>query len=296
MEIRVFAPNYCLLGENPLWDCTEQRLYWLDNMGGRIFRSDAAGGDLRIWKMPAMVGAMALRAGGGALITLTRGVYLFDFESGELCQILADVAPGSQTHFNDGKVDRQGRFVTGTLELATKEASGALYRVDTDLSVHRLCGDIGITNGPCFSPDGRTFYCADSSRDAIYRFDYDPTDGSIGARKDFVSFSNDKGENGRGQPDGATVDEEGFLWTVAVYAGELRRYSPEGDLDRRIRLPLLKATSVIFGGPEMDILFLTTMEKPDLPFDLPEDGPLAGCVLAISGLGVRGIPETRFGG
>ena len=96
-------------------------------------------------------------------------------------------------------------------------------------------------------------------------------------------------------PDGATVDEEGFVWSAAVYGGELRRFAPDGSLDRIVRMPVLKATSVMFGGPDLDTLYVTSMAKPPLP-RFPEDGPLGGSLFAIRELGVRGVPEVRFAG
>ncbi|ALL79765.1 hypothetical protein AD006_32080 (plasmid) [Pseudonocardia sp. EC080610-09] len=305
-RFRIVAGPHTVLGEGPIWDVVEERLYWLDSVQGTILRCDAVGGELDVWDLPGPVGAMALRESGGALLTLATGFHLFDFGSGELTPI-ADPESGRASRFNDGKVDRQGRFVTGSMEdtlidpasswlVGKIEAGSSLYRVDTDLTVQRIQGDIGITNGPCFSPDGTTMYVSDSWRDEIQAFDYDAASGTVSRPRTFASWEKDKGSTGLAQPDGATVDSEGYLWSVAVYAGEIRRYAPDGTLDRRIFTPVLKPTSVAFGGPDLDILYVTTMANPPLPMTLPPDGPIAGSLLALHGLGVQGIAERRFAG
>jgi sugar lactone lactonase YvrE len=160
-----------------------------------------------------------------------------------------------------------------------------------------LVDNIGITNGPCFSPDGTIFYCNDSWIRQVYAFDYDPASGSASTRRLLAAFDDYMPSTEVPRPDGATVDEEGFVWVAAVYGGEIRRYSPEGVLERRIGFPLPKPTSVAFGGPALDVLYVTSMASRGSELDGTVDaGPLAGSVIAIRGLGVRGVPERRFAG
>lgn len=302
----VVGPPLAELGEGPIWDPDSQRLHWIDSTRGCVFRAAPDGGNLEMWVLGEPIGSMALRASGGALITLASGIYLFDFDSGER-QFVAHPDDGKPARYNDGKVDRQGRFVTGGMDynlinpdsswlVGRIEAGCSLILIDKDLSIRTIKEDVGITNGPCFSPDGTTFYLSDSWRDEIQAFDYDIETGSLSNQREFASFRDDKGSTGQAQPDGCTVDDEGYLWSVAVYAGEIRRYAPDGTVDRRVATPTLKPTSVAFGGADMDILFVTTMGNPELPIQLPADGPAAGVTFAIKGLGHRGIPETRFGG
>lgn len=307
VEFQILTDPKTTLGEGPVWDVKTERLYWIDSVEGFVFRATARGDEVTVWRVGSMVGSFSLREKGGAIITLLDGgIHEMDLETGELNQI-GDPEEDLPSRFNDGKIDRQGRLVTGTMDFrlinpATSSLSGELeaptnlYRLDPDLSIHKIQGNIGITNGPCFNPDGTVLYLADSWRDEILAFDYDVESGELSNRRLFASYAGDKGSTGQAQPDGATVDEEGYLWSVAVYAGELRRFAPDGVLDRRIQLPVIKATSVAFGGPDLDILYLTSMANPDLPVDLPPEGPLAGSLFAVHGLGVRGIPERRFAG
>ena len=285
------------LGEGPVWDVAEQRLYWLDSMGPQIWRCAADGSDVRTWELPSVIGSMALRERGGALLALESGLHFFDFESGELEFVAHPEEGKEQVRLNDGKVDSRGRFVVGSLDMGSvlqptekADRKGVLYRLDTDLSLHPLDRQIAISNGPCWSPDNTTFYFADTSDDTIYAYDWDEQSGAVDNKRAFVRAAP------QSIPDGATVDAEGYLWSTANGAfsgkGELRRYAPDGTLDRVVSLPSPKPTSVMFGGPDLDIAFVTTMTIPGSVAETPFDGKL----LAVRGLGVRGVPERRFGG
>jgi sugar lactone lactonase YvrE len=168
--------------------------------------------------------------------------------------------------------------------------NGALYRLDPDFSLRQLDEKIIVSNGPCWSPDGATFYFADTWTGDIWAYDYDQSTGAVSNRRTFVSVDRSRG----GAADGSTVDAEGFLWNALVYDGRLVRYDPTGRTDRVIDMPVKKITSVMFGGPNLDILFVTSMAKPPLP-RFPGDGRLRGSLFAIHDLGIKGLPEPRFG-
>ncbi len=290
MNIEVLVDCKTTLGEGPLWDVDEQRLYWIDSFDGRVFRCTVDGSEVRAWDVPGKIGSMALRKNGGAIVSLANGFHALDFKTGDVT-LIHDPEPGNaQTRLNDGKVDKNGRFLAGSMDTMEDGPNGSLYRLDTDLSVTKLEGDIVVSNGPCWSPDGRTFYFSDTWSNAISAYDYDPESGSIANKRTFVTF-----DFPGGAPDGATVDEEGCVWSAVVYAGKLARFTPEGELDRVIEMPVKKVTSVMFGGPGLDILYVTSMAKPPLP-RFPDDGVLRGALFAITGLGVRGVPEPRFAG
>ncbi|MEZ5924094.1 MAG: SMP-30/gluconolactonase/LRE family protein [Hyphomicrobiaceae bacterium] len=290
LQIEVFSSGKDLLGEGPLWDEREERLYWIDSYRPCVHRSDLKGTDRRTWPLPEPVGSMALREKGGAVVSLRSGFHLLDLESGAISRI-NETQPGElRPRLNDGKVDRQGRFVAGSMDFAEAEPVGKLFRLDPDLTLATL--DVGIicSNGPCWSPDGRTFYFADSFKRAIYAYDYDTTTGNVQSKRVFASFT------GRltGYPDGATVDADGYVWSVEVYAGRLVRFSPDGVVDRIVGLPVFSTTSVTFGGPDLDIAFVTSMARPYNGEYHKECE--AGMVFAVHGLGVRGIAEPRFKG
>jgi len=289
LRIEVLSDRPDQLGEGPLWDVREQRLYWIDSYKPSIHSSDSAGGDRKSWSVPEPIGSMALREKGGAILSLRDGFYAFDFDSGQAERIV-ETQPGElRPRMNDGKVDRQGRFVAGSMDFEEREPVGKLFRLDSDLSLSTLDAGIICSNGPCWSPDGGTFYFADTGKRVIWAYAYDIVTGDVRSRRVFTSF-----ENLRGLPDGATVDSEGYLWSTEVYSGRLIRFDPNGVVDRIVGLPVQSTTSLTFGGPNLDIAFVTSMARPfNGQYHRERE---AGCVFAVHGLGVRGVPEPRFKG
>jgi sugar lactone lactonase YvrE len=232
---------------------------------------------------------MALRQKGGAILSLRDGFYAFDFGTGQATRIV-ETQPGElRPRMNDGKVDRQGRFVAGSMDFEENAPVGKLFSLGTDLSLRTLDADIICSNGPCWSPDGKTFYFADTGRKLIWAYDYDTATGGLRSRRVFTSF-----EGLRGLPDGATVDADGFVWSCEVYSGRLIRFDPRGVVDRVVGLPVNSTTSLIFGGPNLDIAYVTSMARPN-NYTYHHERE-AGFVFAIHGLGVRGIEEPRFNG
>lgn len=291
MRIEVLLDVKTTLGEGPLWDADQQRFYFIDSMDGRVFRCTADGTELRAWDVPGKIGSMAVRKDGdGAIVSLENGFYTLDFKSGD-CDLINDPESDKKNNrLNDGKVDRRGRFFAGSMDTMEEGANGALYRMDPDFSIHKVETDIIVSNGPCFSPDDKTFYFADSWSGVIWAYDYDVETGAISNRRDFVTVD----RSNEGAADGGTVDAEGYLWNANVYAGRLYRWAPDGSVDRVIDMPVRKVTSVNFGGPNMDVLYVTSMAKPPLP-RFPDDGVQRGSVFAIHDLGITGVPEPRFG-
>lgn len=289
LRIEIFSEDRNALGEGPLWDVAEQRLYWIDSYGPAVYSCDANGKDRKSWALPEPIGALALREKGGAILSLRSGFHALDFKTGEVA-LIAATQPGELTpRMNDGKVDRQGRFIAGSMDFEERNPVGKLFRLDADLSVHQLDHGIICSNGPCFSLDGKTLYFADTGKKVIYAYDYDTASGNVRSRRVFASF-----ENQRGLPDGATVDAEGYVWSCEVYSGRLIRFDPNGVVDRIVGLPVQSTTSLIFGGPNLDIAYVTSMARPHNGTYHREHE--AGCVFAIHGLGVRGVPEPRFKG
>jgi len=291
MRIEVLVDVKTILGEGPLWDAEQQRLYWIDSFGCNVFRATVDGREIRAWDVPAKIGSMALRKDGhGAICSLQTGFHALDFKTGD-CTLIHDPEPDKPTtRINDGKVDRRGRFIAGSMDTMEEGPNGALYRLDPDFKVTKLDDRIIVSNGPCWSPDDKTFYFADSWSGEIWAYDYDIETGTVANRRTFAKVDTSRG----GAADGSTVDAEGCLWNAQVYDSKLVRYRPDGKVDRVIDMPVKKVTSVMFGGPNLDILFVTSMAKPPLP-RFPADGVLRGSLFAIYDLGIRGVPEPRFG-
>lgn len=279
------------LGEGPLWDTEEQRLYWIDSADGRVFRATADGSRIRAWELREKIGSMALcRDGASALVALASGLARLDLRTGELERLVDPEPELPHNRLNDGKVDAAGRFVFGSMDTLEDTPSGRLYSYDPSGALTVLDEGITVSNGPCWSPDGRTFYFSDTWTGEVWAYDYDPATGAVANRRTFAVVDT----SGGGAADGATVDAEGFLWQALVYGGKIVRYAPDGTVDRTIDFPVLKPTSVMFGGPGLDTLYVTSMARPPLP-RFPGDGQLRGALFAVRGLGVKGLPETRFG-
>lgn len=237
MRIEVLLDLKTRLGESPVWDVEQQRLWWVDSLDGRLFACNAQGGAIKSWDVRQKIGSFALRQSGeGAVVALQNGVHLLDFASGELTLLHHPEADRPFNRLNDGKVDRQGRFLFGSMDMREEEPSGALYRLDPDLSLHVLKKGIIVSNAPCWSPSGETFYFADTWTGEICAWDYNTATGDLSGERVFCHVDRSEG----GAADGATVDSEGYLWNALVYAGKLVRYTPEGKVDRIIEMPVKK--------------------------------------------------------
>jgi sugar lactone lactonase YvrE len=291
MNIEILVDVKTELGEGPLWDPELERLFWIDSKSGKVFRSTADGTELRAWDTPGLIGSLALRAdASGAILALENGLHTLDFASGDTELILDPEPEFPQNRLNDGKVDARGRFVFGSMNKNEDGRTAALYSLDTDFSLRTLDDGLIVSNGPCWSPDGSIFYFSDTWSGEIWAYDYDLETGDARNRRTFGDVDTSRG----GGADGSTVDSEGYLWNALVYDGKLVRYAPDGSVDRVIEMPVKKVTSVMFGGPNLDTLYVTSMSKPPLP-RFPDDPVQRGSVFAITGLGIQGLPEHRFG-
>lgn len=287
-EIACVADVKAVLGEGPTWVAAEEALYWTDIEGRLLYRRAFADGDLDQWTVPFRIGSLAPSKGGGFVAGTDQGLFFAD-PGRNLYNPIANPERDHPTNrFNDGKVDRSGRFWAGTMDGTEKAAQGSLYRLDPDLSLTLVDEGYSVTNGPAFSPDGRTMYHNDSGRQVTYAFDLDEA-GNASNRRVFASFG-----EGEGYPDGMTVDSEGCLW-IAFWDGWcLRRLSPEGELLEVLQVPVARPTSCAFGGPQLDHLFITSASRDLTEADLAGQQQAGG--LFVAKPGVKGLPEKVFGG
>ena len=292
MHIERVGNIHCKLGEGPVWDVREQALYFTDVIADTIWRYEPGPARLQSWKTPGLVGSLALREQGGAVVALGHGFHTFDFVTGTASLISDPRVPGSDTQFNDGKADRRGRFFAGTVHKRMSQPAAALYRVDVDLEVTQIDSGFIVTNGPCWNPEGNVFYFADSTRQVIYAYDYDLDSGNVTNRRVFADTS-----ALGGIPDGATVDRDGRLWSALCNAGKIACYRPEATLESIIEMPVKLVSSVMFGGPNLDQLYCTSIDPAAMPPEFGCDVNAGGGELfVITGLGAIGVPEPRFAG
>jgi L-arabinonolactonase len=276
------------LGEGILWNDLTSRLFWTDIESSELWSLHPATGSVQRWPLPERLCSLALtRDDNRLLLGLASGLAFFDLASGTLERLHDVEAQLPTTRLNDGRVDRQGRFVFGMFNQAEipKLPIGGFYRLNRDLSLERLpLGDVAIANSICFSPDGATMYYADSATREIRCCDYDPATGAIGRLRVFAAA-----DAAAGDPDGSTIDADGYLWSARWGAGQVVRFAPDGRVDRILALPAMQPTCLAFGGPELDVLYVTSASV-GLQDARPDDGGLFA-----RGLDVRGLPEQRFG-
>lgn len=278
----------CQVGEGPVWDVTEQALYYIDILERSVMRWDPATGARASWPVPDMIGSMALRSGGGAIVALPNGIHALDFETGEVAPLALMDPHDPQIQLADGKVDRVGRFIFGTSHRQAKEPVGGLWSLDTRGRIARLDQGLTLGNGPCFSPCNRTLYHADSMAQAIYAYDYDLATGRAGNRRLFF----DTTPYGP-IPDGATIDAEGNMWVAICEGGVVLQLSPAGEVLQSIAMPTKLPASCMFFGPRLDRLFVPSIDPSFLGRE-PEEGD--GWCYVIDGLGAQGLPEPRYDG
>ena len=286
-SVHCLADVHAVLGEGPIWVEPDAALYWVDIKGLKIFRLGEEG-EIQQWRAPFRVGSIVPRLGGGFIAGTDQGIAQFDPATGRLELMFNPEEELPDNRFNDGKIDRSGRFWAGTMDDLEHAARGSLYRIDPDLSWTIVDQGYRVTNGPAFSPDGKLMYHNDSARQVTYLFDLDDN-GDAANRRIFLQFA-----EGDGYPDGMTVDAEGCLWIAFWDGGCVRRFSPEGEWLQAIELPVTRPTSCAFGGPDLDRLYVTSasigLDETALSVQ-----PNAGGLFMITP-GVQGLAEQPFAG
>ncbi|WP_061295855.1 SMP-30/gluconolactonase/LRE family protein [Herbidospora cretacea] len=269
--IDVFSDIPCRLGESALWD--GERLYWVDVLGHRIHAKPWTGGDTITLETPGPVGAVALRR-HGLVATLRHAVAFADVDEGTL-EIAAEVEDAAENRLNDGAADAEGRFWFGSMNLAEEKPTGSFYRLDPDRTLTRVFGGVTCSNGPAFSPDGRTLYHVDSTAARITAYTIE--EGEVTGGRVFATDDDCF-------PDGLAVDAEGGVWNCKWNGARIVRYAPDGTIDRVLRVPVERPTRCAFAGPDLDVLAITTAAGTR---------PLSGRVL-LADPGARGLPAHAY--
>ena len=273
-----------ILGEGVLWDARLNSAVWTDIQSSRFWQWQP-GSELASFALPQRLGSIAL--------TETPGTYLGGFDGGfahftpatGAFDMLAPVtADHAHLRLNDGRVDRSGTFWAGSMAEAKGSLLGSLWRYDGGGQATPFLGDIKIPNSLCWSRDGTQMYFADSPRQTIWRYAFDPNDGPVGNPEVFATTT------GNRYPDGSCIDAEDHLWNAQWGSGEVVRYRPDGSIERRIALPVSQPSCPAFGGADLNLLMVTTA-RDGLTADVLAAQPLAGA-LFIYETDVTGLPET----
>jgi sugar lactone lactonase YvrE len=273
------------LSEGPRWHAERQELLWVDILGKRLHRAtltaDGRPDQVRTTTLDRHVGVAAPVAAGGYVLAAGQG-FLFVDTDDAVHELAQPEAGNADVRMNDGACDPQGRFWAGTMAYDESPGAGVLYRLELDGSCTTMVTGLTISNGIGWSPDGTTMYLSDSGAGTVDAFAFDADSGAISARRTLIRIE----EPGMG-PDGLTVDAQGDVW-VGLYNGwAVNRYRPDGSLRDTVRVPVAQATSCAFGGPEGNLLFITT-GRERLDAAALERQPDAGRVFLVTGLDARG--------
>ncbi|MDB6160594.1 MAG: gluconolaconase [Gammaproteobacteria bacterium] len=281
-------PVHNALGEGILWDSRRQVLWWTDIESRRLYRHDWLRAHTQILDTPERVGSFGLVEGSERLITaFESGIAMYDTHDAAVSWLSRDENRDPAVRFNDGRVDRQGRFWSGTMvEGDQSSASGCLYCVDATFGTRCQLTGVRISNSLCMSPDGRQLYFADSPTRTIRVFELNEPEGTLGASRIFAQTP------AGADPDGATIDADGCLWSAHWGAGCVVRYTPQGRIDRTLRVPASQPTCVCFAGPDLDVLCVTTA-RTGLSETALLGEPNAGDVFLYR-VGAQGLPEAEY--
>jgi len=277
-----------IVGECVLWDSHRAQLWWTDIQSCQLHRFDWADERLEVYRTPERVGSFGFVAGEARLVTaFASGIALYDVPAGAVEWIARPQEIVAGIRFNDGRVDRRGRFWAGTMvEGPQKSADGYLYSIGRGGSVRRQEQGLRISNGLCMSPDGSKLYFADSPLRTIYVYDLAEPEGLLTNRRVFARTPEGAA------PDGAAIDVDGCLWSAHWGAGCVVRYTPLGRIDRRIAVPATQPSCVCFGGPDLDILCVSSARENLSAASLGAE-PHAGSVFLYR-TGAQGLPEPEY--
>lgn len=291
LTAELFLDTKSKLGEGPIWDAQKQMLLWVNILDHLVLITDPASGETRSIDVGQMVGTVVPHGEDSVMLALHHGFARLDLESEELTFLSDPEADLPHNRFNDGKCDPAGRFWAGTMGVGdSRGASGSLYRMDVDHTVHKMFDDVTTSNGIVWSHDNRTMYYIDTPLGRVDAFDYDHASGNISNRRTAVTIP-----DGQGYPDGMTIDADGNLWVAHWGGHRISCWDPQkGELLETVMVPAPQVTACAFGGPQLDQLYITTARNGLDDATLAEYPHAGGVFLATPN--VHGVPAFAFGG
>lgn len=283
---REVAPTRCEIGENPMWHADRKMVYYLDIAPGNVYAYDPATRSSRLFSQGPVTGGMLLQEDGRMVLLQDGRISILDGDGSQ--SVVRTALSPEGARFNDGIVDPEGRIFTGELG-----GERRIMRFDLDGSRTILGKGYGVPNGWGFTPDLKRLYFTDSIPRRIYLFDYDRKDGSLSNRRIFAVIPQSEGV-----PDGMDMDSQGHVWTAIWFGGRLKRYAPDGSLEREIHFPVRQTSAVCFGGEDLGDMYVTSSatDKADklMPpgYDVTA-APRGGGLFSLRLEGIRGRPAFR---
>lgn len=284
MHIELLFDAKAALGEGPIWDSHTQTFYWIDILNKRIY----SGSEILI-ELDDLIGCIAPRKNGGIILTQRSSFASLELDLVKLTPLSTLKGEPSNNRFNDGKCDPSGRFLAGTMDMGESKPTGSLYSFDGK-SVTKLLSNVTISNGLTWSPDYKTFYYIDTPTREVKAFDYDLETGGIANPRVTIRVP-----EALGWPDGMTSDMQGNLW-IAMWGGaQVTKWDPnKGQVLEQIPVPAKNVSSCIFGGKNLNELYITSARK-GLDEAMLTKYPLTGGLFRIQ-TSIEGMPTFEFEG
>jgi len=256
-NLEIVSEFKAMLGECPVWDSDKKIIYWVDIIGKKLFSYNTISNINSVINLNNFVGSVSLRQNGQFIIATDEGIHFFDQDNLSIKKLFNPEDHLDQNRFNDGKCDASGRFWVGSTSYGETEKIGSLYCIDKDLNYKKAIDGIIVSNGITWSPDNKIMYYIDSPTREVKAFDYDIRNGDIKNERVVIVFNKEEG-----YPDGMTSDKEGKLWIAHWGGHKVGRWDPlNGKMIEKIDIPVKRVSSVTFGGPELNELFITTAAK-----------------------------------
>jgi sugar lactone lactonase YvrE/DNA-binding IclR family transcriptional regulator len=287
-EVNVAVPSSAFLGEGPVWLKESNALLWVDILAPGVNLSNIDAKSTRSTSLNEIIGAIVPRRRGGFVAATQSGFRSLDLQTGDMIEVASPTGMSGR-RFNDAKCDPRGRLWAGTLALDAAPGQGALFRLDADRTLSLIEKGFDICNGMGWSPDGSIFYLVDTGARVLYAYDYDLDEGGISNRRVLTRF-----DDADGVPDGVAVDAEGAIWCAMWDGWAVRRYLPDGQLDRVVAVPVPRPTSCAFGGPDLKTLYITSARIRLSAVQLAA-APLSGSIFEFRA-DVPGTPVSAFAG
>jgi len=290
-KVERVVEHSCLLGEGPVWDASNNCIWWLDILNGVIHQFSTITSQHKVIEVGQMIGCIALTTDGNFIAGLKEGIARIDRHSGEVTMLGQPEQQLPGNRFNDGKCDPAGRFWAGTMSMIEEDGAGNLYLVDRNGSITRKLKYVTISNGLAWSHDRKTMYYIDTPTQEVVAFDFDLETGDINNKRSVIRIPVDQGS-----PDGMTIDAEGMLWIAHWDGWRVSRWNPTTGKELiHVPLPVARVTSCTFGGDQLEDLYITSA-KVDLSAKEIKEQPLAGSLFVLKNSGFKGTGAFEYEG
>lgn len=291
-DLELVLPQGAMLGEGLLWQ--DGRWWWTDIEASTLFAWRPGAPGAQFCRLPDRLGSFAHCRSGRVLLGLAKRLAVASLGDGLALNQLQTLAPVDaaepRTRINDGRTDRSGNFVFGTMnEAKEKRAIASFYQFSLRHGLRRLAlPAVAIANSICFSVDGRTMYFCDSLAQRIQQCDYDAASAQVDNVRLFTQM-----DRADAWPDGSVIDSEGCLWNAQWGAGRVARYDPAGQLMGVSYAAAAHTSCPAIGGDGMNQLMLTTA-RTELTREALAAQPLSGSLFGLRLPEALGVPDALF--